>query len=330
LKVQSEEKDYRGGAAEVTEDMVPRTIGETMRQMILGVAGILLVWSAIHAAETGRPKIYGIAYVEFKVTDLEKAKAFYGGELGLASGGVRNGNFVQASYVVNQDQRVELAKTAPGTGGSYLVEIALATDDLMGMRTYLTAKGVTANQIMAWPDGTKYFETQDPEGNKIVFLEQKRSGTETGAAGAISHKLNHAGIIVKDAQVEDRFYKDVLGFHVYWHGGMKDGETNWMAMQVPDGTDWIEYMLRIPADADKHTRGVMYHISLGVPSVKAAAERLEKAGVVLNAEEQPKIGKDGKWQLNLYDPDETRVELMEFTPVEKPCCSEYTGTHPKP
>jgi len=24
------------------------------------------------------------------------------------------------------------------------------------------------------------------------------------------------------------------------------------------------------------------------------------------------------------------VELMEFTPVEKPCCSEFTGPHPKP
>ena len=46
--------------------------------------------------------------------------------------------------------------------------------------------------------------------------------------------------------------------------------------------------------------------------------------------EQPKIGRDGKWQLNLYDPDGTRVELMEFTPVEKPCCSEFTGEHPKP
>jgi hypothetical protein len=32
--------------------------------------------------------------------------------------------------------------------------------------------------------------------------------------------------------------------------------------------------------------------------------------------------------LNLYDPDETRVELMEFAPVEKPCCAEYTGPHP--
>jgi hypothetical protein len=40
----------------------------------------------------------------------------------------------------------------------------------------------------------------------------------------------------------------------------------------------------------------------------------------LNAE-KPKIGRDGKWQLNLYDPNGTRAELMEMKPVEKPCCS---------
>jgi len=41
------------------------------------------------------------------------------------------------------------------------------------------------------------------------------------------------------------------------------------------------------------------------------------------------MGKDGKWQLNVYDPNGTRVELMEFTPKEKPCCSEFTAPHPQ-
>ena len=35
----------------------------------------------------------------------------------------------------------------------------------------------------------------------------------------------------------------------------------------------------------------------------------------------PQIGLDGKWQLNLYDPDGTRAEVMEFQPAVKPCCS---------
>ena len=40
------------------------------------------------------------------------------------------------------------------------------------------------------------------------------------------------------------------------------------------------------------------------------------------------MGKDGKWQLNVYDPDGTRVELMEFRPKERPCCSEFTAPYP--
>ncbi len=29
----------------------------------------------------------------------------------------------------------------------------------------------------------------------------------------------HAGLVVNDRPAEDRFYKDVLGFHLYWRGG---------------------------------------------------------------------------------------------------------------
>jgi hypothetical protein len=42
------------------------------------------------------------------------------------------------------------------------------------------------------------------------------------------------------------------------------------------------------------------------------------------------LGKDGKWQFNLFDPDDTRVELMEYGAVEKPCCSPFTAPNPTP
>jgi hypothetical protein len=109
---------------------------------------------------------------------------------------------------------------------------------------------------------------------------------------------------------------------------MKETETSWVAMQEPNGNTWLEYMLNISATADHHTQGVMNHISLGVVSIKEAEARLIKNG--WKATEQPKVGRDGKWQLNVYDPDDTRVEFMEFKPAEKPCCSEFTGTHPGP
>ena len=109
---------------------------------------------------------------------------------------------------------------------------------------------------------------------------------------------------------------------------MKDDETSWVDMQVPDGTDWIEYMLNVSPNASKKTLGVLNHIALGVPDIHAAEKQLRANG--WKGTEEPKIGRDGKWQINLYDPDDTRIEFMEFTPVQKPCCSEYTGPHPKP
>jgi hypothetical protein len=72
----------------------------------------------------------------------------------------------------------------------------------------------------------------------------------------------------------------------------------------------------------------MNHISLGVPDIHAIEAQIMKAGI--KPTEEPQIGRDGKWQLNLYDADSTRVEFMEFTPVQKPCCSEFAGAHPKP
>jgi hypothetical protein len=95
-----------------------------------------------------------------------------------------------------------------------------------------------------------------------------------------------------------------------------------------DRTDWMEFMLKVPADADKRRLGVMNHIASGIPDIHAAYQQLLTNG--MNLKEEPKIGRDGKWQLNLDDPDQTRVALMEFTPVEKPCCSQYIGPHPKP
>ncbi len=33
-------------------------------------------------------------------------------------------------------------------------------------------------------------------------------------------------------------------------------------------------------------------------------------------------------QLNVFDPDLTRVEYMEFTPSGTTCCSPFIGKHP--
>jgi catechol 2,3-dioxygenase-like lactoylglutathione lyase family enzyme len=216
-----------------------------------------------------------------------------------------------------------------------LDHVAFMTDDAKALREWVQSHGYKAGDLQ---HVLKFFSftVSDPEGHKLQFTQSgdKKGGNKTTAtddsdsSGPGGVRLIHAGWVVEDRAAMDKFYKEILGFHVYWRGGMKDDETDWVDMQVPDGTDWIEYMLNVPANAGKHTLGVMNHIALGVLDIKAAREQLLKNGMKLT--EEPKIGRDGKWQLNLYDPDDTRVEFMEFTPVQKPCCSEYTGPHPKP
>jgi catechol 2,3-dioxygenase-like lactoylglutathione lyase family enzyme len=218
--------------------------------------------------------------------------------------------------MVNLNQAVTLSTPPKTPPASLLSEIDFAVDDVKAMRSYLATSKVAIND-----DKKGHFPVvSDPEGHRIGFVQS--------AAGTESIHLIHAGLVVHDRNAEDRFYKDVLGFHVYWHGGMKEGEDNWVDMQVPDGTDWIEYMLKVPENATHKQLGVMNHIALGVPDIHAAQEQLIKNG--WKGTEEPKIGRDGKWQLNLYDPDETRVEMMEFKPTKEPCCSPYTGPHPGP
>jgi catechol 2,3-dioxygenase-like lactoylglutathione lyase family enzyme len=157
----------------------------------------------------------------------------------------------------------------------------------------------------------------------VEFVEYRPGSLHTKNFGKflpdtrVSQRIIHVGITVADQAAADRFYKDILGFHDIWHGGMTDDRTDWVDMRVPDGTDWLEYMLNVHNPSPR-SLGVMHHLALGVPSVQVGYETVVERGI---NPEKPKIGRDGKWQLNLYDPNGTRVELMEPKPVQKPCCS---------
>ena len=301
------------------------------RRIVAGMvlAAMICLQGAV-AKEAARPKITDVAFVRIGVSDMQTANNFYHGELKLPDVTCSFGPESQC-FFISPYQQVDLVKMEASPKQNRIDAIGMYTSDAPGLRKYLMSHGQKPAEIVTNAYGHTSFQVNDPEGHTIEFIQQPSGGSGSVSETApLSSRMIHAGFVVKDRAAVDHFYNDILGFRLYWSGGMKEGETNWVAMQVPDGTDWVEYMLNVPENAGKHTLGVMNHISLGVVSVKAAKEQLEKAGVVLGAEEQPKIGRDGKWQLNLYDPDGTRVELMEFTPVEKPCCSEFTGPHPKP
>ncbi len=297
-----------------------------MRRLPLLLVLAMLCTPILGDESPARPPIKGIADVVISATSLPSV--FYTGFLSFA-GAAHDPSCLGSEQctLVNSRQRIELTQAGSPPSNNLLELIVFETTNLDQLRAYLTSRGISVREFPTAGRSGKWIRVADPEGHGVGFIQAAASTFEPNP-GQVSQRLIHAGFVVHDRAAEDKFYKDVLGFHVYWHGGMKEGEDNWVDMQVPDGTDWIEYMLKVPENATHKQLGVMNHIALGVPDIHAAKQQLIKNG--WKGTEEPKIGRDGKWQLNLYDPDETRVELMEFKPTKDPCCSSYTGPHPGP
>jgi catechol 2,3-dioxygenase-like lactoylglutathione lyase family enzyme len=275
-----------------------------------------------------RPPITGLAHVGLFVSDLSKADDFYGHVLGYAHFSRDNkgaGEPTVNYYKINDHQYIEVYPGLTGDAQDRLSHVAFETTDARQLRAYLAGKGIQVPQdLQSGRDGNLSFMVNDPEGRQIEFVQYLQSsldGSKNGQllpATRVSDHMIHAGFVVHDRAAEDRFYKDILGFQVMWYGGMHDNEVNWVDMRVPDGSDWLEYMLRVVKPTPE-TRGVMNHIALGVRNIQSAYQTVLNHG--FKPREEPKIGRDGKWQLNLYDPYLTRVEMMEFKPSRKPCCS---------
>jgi len=292
-------------------------------------ATIFLTAIAVAHSPPKRPKITGIDHVDFYTTDAQANERFYNTVLGIPlAKPVESG---QTERFIVGAQWVGYSPAPHPQSTDRMDHVAFRTDDCLALRSYLAANGVKVSQSCATSnDGSRSFAVNDPEGHKIEFVQEaKLQRLQVASSDPVSRRLIHAGFIVHDRAAEDHFYKDILGFHIYWYGGMQPERTQWVAMQVPDGTDWLEYMLNVKQNPDLHTTGVMNHISLGVSAMKAAQAKLEAHGWKPHGDEHSQMGKDGKWQLNLFDPDQTRIELMEFTPAEKPCCSEFQGKHPR-
>jgi catechol 2,3-dioxygenase-like lactoylglutathione lyase family enzyme len=240
-------------------------------------------------------------------------------------------------YALSATQFIEVLPLPEGAGINRLDHIAWNTSDAEGLRRWLGSKSwKVPGQVDKGSDGSRWFSVKDPEGNKVQFVQPPDQPKPVDAPDAIGHRIIHIGFLVHSRAIQDTFYRDLLGFRPYWFGGMVEGRLDWVSQQAPDSHDWLEYMLTsgpsgsgIPATISQHDLGVLDHLSIGEDSVDAAYKTLEEGnrlGGVHDAHTQ--IGKDGKGQFNLYDPDGVRLELMNFHATEKPCCSPFTADDP--
>jgi catechol 2,3-dioxygenase-like lactoylglutathione lyase family enzyme len=286
-----------------------------------------LVLAALPGSAQQRPPIVGVAHIGLKTNDMAAARQFYGHVLGYQepfSLDKPSGGLMLTYFKVNDHQYIEVFPELKSESEDRLSHIAFETTNIQQLRDYLASRGVQVPETLKpGLDGNLSMMLKDPDGHNVEFVEYRPGSLHSKNFGKflpdtrVSERIIHVGVTVQDRAAADRFYKDILGFREFWHGGMKDDRTDWIDMRVPDGTDWLEYMLNVHNPTPR-TLGVMNHLALGVPSVEAGYHTVVSRG--LNPE-KPKIGRDGKWQLNLYDPNLTRAELMEPKPVRTPCCS---------
>jgi catechol 2,3-dioxygenase-like lactoylglutathione lyase family enzyme len=305
------------------------------------VATSLLALSVTTAAQMpdkplARPRITGISHIAVYTSDPAATDHFYREIIGAVKmhdpenpKGVR--------YALSATQFIEVLPLPADAGINRLDHTAWNTDDAETLRRFLGSKSwKVPGQIEKGTDGSRWFTVKDPEGNKVEFVQPPENLKPLAAPLVIGHHIIHVGFLVHSRAVEDTFYRDLLGFRPYWFGGMVEGKLDWVSQQSPDSHDWVEYMLTsgpsgsgIPATMSQHNLGVLDHFSIGEDSVPRAYDVLEAGNRLTGTHDpQPKIGKDGKYQFNLYDPDGTRVELMNFHASEKPCCSAFTADDP--
>ena len=192
------------------------------------------------------------------------------------------------------------------------------------MRVYLASRGVAVPKtVPKGRIGNSNFTIKDPEGHGVEIVQYEPDSWTARERGKhapetrVSKHMMHVGIVVTGFDAEMKFYTEVLGFREIWRGSSSGTVLSWVNLQVPDGEDYIEFMLFKDAPAADR-RGTAHHLCLEVPDVAASVAELEAKPYrkTYTRTIEAKTGVNRKRQVNLYDPDGTRTELMERTTVD--------------
>jgi lactoylglutathione lyase len=260
------------------------------------------------------------------VSDLDQARAYYKDFLGFSepfSLTSPNGSVSLAFIKVNDYQYIEVS---PGLkpGDDRLKHIAFYTDDAERMRVYLASRGVKVpDSVPKGRSGNLNFTVKDPDGHTVEIVQYMPDGWamrdkgKSMADARISKRIAHVGVLVGDANAAVHFYGDILGFQETWRGSSTGTVLSWINMHVPGGSDGIEFMLYkdLPQPGQ---RGTAHHLCLEVPSISSALETLQARAYAKTYGRplEPRTGINRRRQLNVYDPDGTRAELMEPATVD--------------
>jgi catechol 2,3-dioxygenase-like lactoylglutathione lyase family enzyme len=310
------------------------------RVLIAFVLACFAASALLAQAGVKRPKVLGVAHVALYVSDLAKTRTFYKDFLGFdeepftlkKSDGSERIVFIK----VNDNQYLELFAEDPKSDGR-LNHISIYTDNADEMRAYLAAKGVNVpDKVGKGQTGNKNFNVKDPDDHTVEVVEYQPDSWTTREAGRhmpdtrVSARILHAGFLVGDLDKSVQFYNGILGLTELWRGSASGKTLSWVNMRVPDGDDYVEFMLygTLPAPDQ---RGTKNHVSLAVADAQKAVEELKRRAArgLYGRDIAVQVGVNRKRQVNLFDPDGTRIELMELTTIDGQPAPSSTAPPPR-
>jgi catechol 2,3-dioxygenase-like lactoylglutathione lyase family enzyme len=125
--------------------------------------------------------ITGVLEAALYADDLEAARRFYGGVLGLEEIAAQEGRhvFFRCGATVLLVFRAEASRRPPAPGappvpphgaeGAGHVCLTVPEADLPGMEAHLRAAGIEIESDFRWPHGPRSIYVRDPAGNSVEF-----------------------------------------------------------------------------------------------------------------------------------------------------------------
>src|ERR1700691_4653666 len=117
-----------------------------------------------------RPPITGVSHLSVYAADPAKTDDFYQHDLGALKAPDPE-NPAGVRFYFSPVQFIEVLPLPSGyTSINRLDHVAFNTSDAEGLRSYMAAHGITVPAgIQSGSDGSRWFEVNDPEGNKVQF-----------------------------------------------------------------------------------------------------------------------------------------------------------------
>ena len=293
---------------------------------ILVAHAALVLCSACAPKAPQCPNILGVAHFAFYTSDFESTCQLYGDFLGYENPYTickDDGEPNFTIFKINDHQYVEVFNERDADDPRFY-HFAIEVDDAEAMRLYLQSKGVEVPETTpVGRIGNRNFFVKDPNGvicEIVEYAPDSRTVADFGSnmtEARASVRMSHVGFQCPDLDKAVSFYTDILGFEEVWRGGADPAKVSWVHLGIPGSGQTLELML-YESEPDKAKLGSMNHLCLEVDDFDAALETLNQRSYpeACKAPVGPKTGINKKRQINYYDPDGTRVEVMSRETVD--------------